>query len=175
MMKNGLREGRISPGAIANIVKQPISKVGCDPSCYSGHSLRAGFTTEAARLGVPKWSIKAQTGHASNSALERYIRDGELLSSDAPNVLAASAARDASNEADTPKAHSVRLQRVARALLCTVMDASLMPNFTSRSSPASARKLKRASDPIPHQGINESFRIQEVHDADRNSIPPFAP
>jgi integrase len=100
LMRNGkLREGSISPGAIAGIVKQRISEMGRDPTCYSGHSLRAGFATEAARLGVSKWRIKAQTGHASDSALERYIRERELHSSDMPNVLAASAERDALSEA----------------------------------------------------------------------------
>jgi integrase len=89
LMKNGMpREERISPGAIASVVKQRISGMGRDPSCYSGHSLRAGFATEAARLGVSKWKIKAQTGHLSDSTLERYIREGELHSTDAPNVLA---------------------------------------------------------------------------------------
>src|SRR5262249_41673611 len=96
LMKNGkLGERRISPGAIATIVKKRISQIGRDHSCYSGHSLRAGFVTEAARLGVTKWRIKAQTGHVSDSALERYIREGELLSGDAPNPLVASAARAA--------------------------------------------------------------------------------
>jgi integrase len=105
LMRSGkLGEGKISPGAIATIIKQRIGEIGRDPSCYSGHSLRAGFATEAARLGVPKWRIKAQTGHLSDSAFERYIREGELHSSDALNVLAASATRDASNEADTPQA-----------------------------------------------------------------------
>jgi hypothetical protein len=74
-----------------------------NPGSYSGHSLRAGFATGAARLGVPKWRIKAQTGHLSDSALERYIREGELYSSDAPNVLAAFAAPDAPSETNTPK------------------------------------------------------------------------
>jgi integrase len=101
--KGKLCESGISPGAIATIVKQRISEIGRDASCYSGHSLRAGFATEAARLGVPKWRIKAQTGHLSDSAFERYIREGQLHSSDSPNVFAAPAARDASSEAETPK------------------------------------------------------------------------
>jgi integrase len=104
ILKNGkLREGGICPGAIATIIKQRLSEIGRDASYYSGHSLRAGFATEAARLGAPKWRIKAQTGHLTDSALERYIREGELYSSDAPNALAAPAARDASSEAETPK------------------------------------------------------------------------
>jgi integrase len=102
LMKSGkLGEGRISPGAIATIVKQRISEIGLNPNGYSGHSLRAGFATEAARLGVPKWRIKAQTGHLSDSTLERYIREGELDSSDPLNVLSAFAVRE--SEANAPK------------------------------------------------------------------------
>jgi integrase len=84
-------ERSISCAAIARVVKQRVSEVGRDPTFYSGHSLRAGFATESARLGVPKWRIKAQTGHLSDAALERYIREGELRSADAPKILAASA------------------------------------------------------------------------------------
>ena len=68
-------ERRMSAGAVARIVKKRTWAVGCDPSRYSGHSLRAGFATEAARCGVPKWRIKAQTGHLSDFILERYIRE----------------------------------------------------------------------------------------------------
>jgi site-specific recombinase XerD len=67
-------EGRISPEAIARILKRRTRAVGCDPSRYSGHSLRAGFATEAAKRGMAKWRIKAQTGHLSDSMLEIYIR-----------------------------------------------------------------------------------------------------
>jgi integrase len=84
-----VRPHRISPAAIAAIVKHRISEIGGDADRYSGHSLRAGFATEAARLGVPKWRIKAQTGHLSDSALERYIRDGELQSTDVPKMFVA--------------------------------------------------------------------------------------
>jgi integrase len=68
-------ERRISAEAVARIIKTRTQAVGCDPNRYSGHSLRAGFATEAARLGVAKWRIKAQTGHLSDSMLERYIRE----------------------------------------------------------------------------------------------------
>ncbi len=68
-------ERRMSTEAVARIVKKRTWAVGCDPNRYSGHSLRAGFATEAARCGVPKWRIKSQTGHLSDSILERYIRE----------------------------------------------------------------------------------------------------
>jgi integrase len=68
-------ERRMSAEAVARIVKKRIRAVGSDPNRYSGHSLRAGFATEAARCGVPKWRIKSQTGHLSDSILERYIRE----------------------------------------------------------------------------------------------------
>jgi integrase len=71
-------ERRICAEAVARILKKRTRAVGCDPSRYSGHSLRAGFVTEAARLGLAKWRIKAQTGHLSDSILERYIREAAV-------------------------------------------------------------------------------------------------
>jgi integrase len=77
-----VQQSRISASAVARIVKERVLAIGGDPNRYSGHSLRAGFTTEAAKVGVPKWRIKAQTGHLSDSTFERYIRDAELSSPD---------------------------------------------------------------------------------------------
>ncbi len=76
-------QSRISAEAVARILKTHVQTIGRDPARYSGHSLRAGFATEAARLGVPMWKIRAQTGHVSDSVLERYIREGTLSSADA--------------------------------------------------------------------------------------------
>jgi integrase len=66
---------RLSADAVAVILKSRVGTIGANPNRYSGHSLRAGFATKAARQGVPLWRIKAQTGHASDSMLERYIRE----------------------------------------------------------------------------------------------------
>ena len=65
---------RLSPEAIALIVKQRVHAIGQDASRYSGHSLRAGFATSAALAGVPERLIRTQTGHSSNSGLQPYIR-----------------------------------------------------------------------------------------------------
>lgn len=70
-------EQRISAEAVARIIKKRPRAVGCDPSRYSGHSLRAGFATSAAVAGLPMWLIKRQTGHISDSGLDRYIRESE--------------------------------------------------------------------------------------------------
>jgi integrase len=70
---------RLSSEAIALIVKQRSSMIASSGARYSGHSLRAGFVTSAAIAGVPVWKIKAQTGHASDAALGRYIRSCELF------------------------------------------------------------------------------------------------
>ncbi len=67
---------RLSGAAVAQIVKQRVSEIGIDPSMYSGHSLRAGFVTAAARAGAAAWQIKQQTGHKSDHVLAGYIRDG---------------------------------------------------------------------------------------------------
>ncbi len=66
---------RLSTEAVALIIKQHVKLLGCDPTRYSGHSLRAGFASSAALAGVPTWRIKAQTGHRSDSTLALYIRE----------------------------------------------------------------------------------------------------
>jgi integrase len=70
-----LLTGRLSAGAVGTIVKHHVGKIGLDPKCYSGHSLRAGFATSAAAAGLSTWEIKRQTGHVSEAVVARYIRD----------------------------------------------------------------------------------------------------
>jgi integrase len=78
------RHGQIAPGrlsgdAVAVIIKDRVTAAGLDPIGFSGHSLRAGFATSAAQAGVSTWKIRAQTGHASDAMLARYVRDGEIF------------------------------------------------------------------------------------------------
>lgn len=46
---------------------------------YSGHSLRAGFITEAARVGTPESLIQLHTRHQSTHVMRSYIRQGSLF------------------------------------------------------------------------------------------------
>jgi integrase len=62
------------------ILKRRLKEAGSDPCEYSGHSLRAGYVTEAANAGIPTWKIRRQTGHSSDAMLDRYIRQGEAFS-----------------------------------------------------------------------------------------------
>ncbi len=53
---------------------------------YSGHSLRAGFATQAAMAGVPEYIITKQTGHKSN-VIKRYIRIGNMWTENAATKI----------------------------------------------------------------------------------------
>jgi hypothetical protein len=79
----------ISAETVACILKNRGQTIGRDPARYSGH-FSTGFATGAARMGVPMWRIKAQTGHLSDSMLERYLREGESSSIDALKMISAS-------------------------------------------------------------------------------------
>jgi len=86
------RHGQVSDlaltgDAVSVILRRRLTAAGIDPSGYSGHSLRAGFATSAAQAGVPTNRIRAQTGHASDAMLLRYIRDGEMFDSNAAAAL----------------------------------------------------------------------------------------
>lgn len=80
-------ESRLSPEAVSLIVKRRVCAVGIRSDDYSGHSLRAGFATSAVQAGVATWKIRAQTGHASDAMLMRYVRRGELFSDNAVGAL----------------------------------------------------------------------------------------
>lgn len=76
---------RLTAQSVALIVKQRAAHVGLDPAHFSGHSLRAGFVTNAANKGASSSSIRVQTGHKSDAMLQRYIRDSKIFS-DNPNL-----------------------------------------------------------------------------------------
>jgi site-specific recombinase XerD len=77
MTKGGrsLRPERLGDRGVAEVVKRRTLDAGLDPTLFSGHSLRAGFVTSAARAGVPGVSIARQTGHRSAAALAACVRE----------------------------------------------------------------------------------------------------
>ncbi|MGO9937515.1 MAG: tyrosine-type recombinase/integrase [Terracidiphilus sp.] len=77
------KSGRIShrpltPDSVARIIQQAAHRAGLTGD-ISGHSLRSGHVTTAARAGVPELTIMRQTGHRSVATLRKYIRKGELF------------------------------------------------------------------------------------------------
>jgi integrase len=66
--------------SVALIVKQSIGRLHGEAASanVSGHSLRAGYCTEAAQAGLHAWQIKMQTGHKSDDTLAKYIRSTKL-------------------------------------------------------------------------------------------------
>ena len=69
-------EVALSPQSVALVVKASMKHAkGVDAaSAVSAHSLRAGFVTEAAMVGMQASVIMGQTGHKSLEMVFRYIR-----------------------------------------------------------------------------------------------------
>ena len=74
-----LQTTRLSDKAVAIVVKRCAEAAGLDHTKYSGHSLRAGFCTTAAKYGKSERKIMEQTGHKSLNMVRRYIREGSLF------------------------------------------------------------------------------------------------
>lgn len=70
-----VRAGRMTDKVIALTVKACATRAGLDARQFAGHSLRAGFVTQAAHDDTPTWEIREVTGHKSDATLQRYIRD----------------------------------------------------------------------------------------------------
>lgn len=86
------RHGNVQPDrlrsdAVSTILRDRLAGAGIDPEGYSGHSLRAGLATSAIKAGVPTFKVRAQTGHASDLMLSRYVRDAGLFDGNAAGAL----------------------------------------------------------------------------------------
>jgi integrase len=77
----------LQPERICQIVQDAVARIGLDRSLYGGHSLRAGFITEAGEHGVGELLIASQTGHRDMSTLRRYFRRRDLWRSNACAAL----------------------------------------------------------------------------------------
>lgn len=74
---------QLHPSDVARKLKKYLRKAGFteeEAKDYSGHSLRAGFATEAASRGVEERLIAVQTRHKDMRTLRRYIREGTRFS-----------------------------------------------------------------------------------------------
>jgi len=77
----------LSGQAVSLMIKERLLRADLGPMGYSGHSLRSGFVTSAAKAGVPSWKIRQQTGHTTDTMLDRYIRDAELFVGNAAGAI----------------------------------------------------------------------------------------
>jgi integrase len=66
----------LTPQSVALIVKAAVRMTAGEEAAkmVAGHSLRAGYCTEAATVGLQPYQIREQTGHKSDITLARYIR-----------------------------------------------------------------------------------------------------
>ena len=61
------------------MVKRRAGAAGYAPELFSGHSLRSGFATTAARAGVAEHRIMRQGRWTTSQAMRGYIHEGELF------------------------------------------------------------------------------------------------
>jgi site-specific recombinase XerD len=73
--------------AVANLVKRYAVRAGLDPTHFSGHSLRAGFATQAALGGASDREIMRQGRWVNAGTVHRYIRTANPLDDNAVTKL----------------------------------------------------------------------------------------
>lgn len=78
---------RLTDRTVATIVKRYAERAGFDPTLFSGHSLRAGFLTSAAKRGASVFKMMASSRHRSIETLSAYVRDQELFKDHAGSGL----------------------------------------------------------------------------------------
>jgi integrase len=74
-----IQRDRLRSDAVSTILRDRLTG--------GGHSLRAGLATSAIKAGVPTYKVRAQTGHASDLMLARYVRDAGMFDGNAAGAL----------------------------------------------------------------------------------------
>lgn len=89
--RNGVLSATALSGAgIHAVIRRRALRAGFEPEAVArlgGHSLRAGFVTQAARAGADHHSIMRQTGHRTPAMVTRYVRESAPLIGNAVTVL----------------------------------------------------------------------------------------
>ncbi|WP_371306603.1 tyrosine-type recombinase/integrase [Rhodococcus zopfii] len=89
--KNGnLSDTALSGAAVHKVIRRRAAQAGYDPELVQqlgGHSLRAGFVTQAFRNGASAHAIMRQTGHSTPAMLEVYAREHAPLINNAVTTL----------------------------------------------------------------------------------------
>lgn len=69
----------ITDKTVARLVKACAAAAGLDPALFSGHSLRAGFLTEAAAKRANLFKMKDHSRHKSLDTVAGYVRDAAMF------------------------------------------------------------------------------------------------
>lgn len=89
--KNGnLSQSALSGAAVHAVIRRRAARAGYEPELVAqlgGHSLRAGFVTQAFRNGADAHAIMRQTGHTTPGMVEIYARENAPLIGNAVNDL----------------------------------------------------------------------------------------
>ncbi|WP_245721675.1 tyrosine-type recombinase/integrase [Nocardia crassostreae] len=77
----------MSGRAVAELIKRYAARAGLDPALFSGHSLRAGFATQAALGGASDREIMRQGRWSNPRTVHGYIRTANPLEDNAVTKL----------------------------------------------------------------------------------------
>ncbi|WP_460698881.1 site-specific integrase [Nocardia thraciensis] len=83
----GIGAAAMSGRAVAELVKRYAARAGLDPALFSGHSLRAGFATQAALGGASDREIMRQGRWSNPRTVHGYIRTANPLEDNAVTKL----------------------------------------------------------------------------------------
>lgn len=74
-----LTDKPMSDRSIARLIQKYAGRIGLDPEMVAGHSLRAGFLTEASRNGATIAKMQEVSRHKKVEVLLGYVRSAELF------------------------------------------------------------------------------------------------
>jgi integrase len=77
----------LQPERFGQIVQQCVRRIGLPWREYGGHSMRAGFITEAGEANISDWLIAAQSGHSDMATLREYFRRRDVFKANSCSMM----------------------------------------------------------------------------------------
>ena len=77
--RNRVVSRSVLPVLVSSVLKGYLAKANFDPNLYGAHSLRAGFITSAAEVGVSLDRIMDHSRHTDRNTVRRYVRRASLF------------------------------------------------------------------------------------------------
>jgi len=72
-------EKAMTAQSVALVIKDHSLKAGLDPKNFSGHSLRSGFLTSAAKRNADLFKMADQSRHKNLEMVRRYVREEDMF------------------------------------------------------------------------------------------------
>lgn len=154
----------ISVDTVARIIKRRALEAGFDPEMYGGHSLRAGFMTQAGITRASMMEAMSLSGHKDFSTAAIYYRAGEVLRIESGRMM-----DDGDMEARSPSATAPSAAEPSATAEVVVMTEPELSGDALDEVVVAEQEIELFEADAPTQSDTDAIALAEIPPAPASS------